>query len=82
MQSGELIVAGKDEARIHLHNHNYPSKVTVCFHDEPNVVPCNLPHIDKLEWDLHISTSHHGKFTLFIKWEVSNVREIKWAVFY
>lgn len=81
MQSGELIVTGKDEVRIHLQSHHYPSKVKVWFHDEICIVPCNPHHADSLEWDLQQIHSHHG-IVLVIKWNVSGVREIKWSAHY
>ena len=80
MQSGELFVTGKDSVIIVLKK--LPHKVEVCFVDEPEVVPCNHHHHDKLEWQVHSNNHHHSGFVLVIKCNVTNVREIKWRVYY
>lgn len=80
MQSGELIVIGKDKAVIHLHN--CPSRVVVLFKDECVIAPCNPHHHDSLEWEVFHPHSHHHPSTLVIKWHVSGVREINWRVYY
>ena len=77
MPSGELIVVGKDEARITLTH--FPVRVKVEFQDEYMIVPCNPAHHDKLEWEVE-RVSHH--YVLIIKWKVSSVREILWTVLY
>lgn len=79
MQAGELIVTGKDEARIPLHG--YPRSVNCHFKEDEHHVPCNPHHEDWLEYEVHTSI-HHGGFVLLIKWHVSGVREIAWHVHY
>lgn len=81
MQSGELIVTGKDEAKIKLER--CPSKIKVHFIGAPLVIPCNQPHTDSVQWELQRNFhKHHGGYILVIKWHVSDVREIKWTVLY
>jgi hypothetical protein len=80
MQSGELIVTGKDKAQILLNG--FPSKVHVHFTDEGYIIPCNPHHHDELRWDVFRSNTHHGGYTLIIDWSVTGVREIKWTVWY
>jgi hypothetical protein len=81
MQNGELIVTGKDEAKIHLNDK--PARVECRFIDDDISVPCNPNHFDALEYEVH---SHDGFFTmtyhLVIRWSVQNTREIAWAVYY
>jgi hypothetical protein len=80
MQSGELIVTGKDKATIPLHK--FPAEVKVRFKDHEVVVPCNPHHRDELEWEVHSSNHHQGGFVLVISWSVTNVREIVWHASY
>jgi hypothetical protein len=82
MQSGQLIVTGKDEATIPLSG--IPCEVKVHFKHELEVTPCNPHHRDCLEYEVHVNHhhNHHNKFKLVIKWEVSGVREITWKVSY
>lgn len=80
MQAGELIVVGKNEAKILLHK--FPYDVKVHFRDQFCETPCNPHHADVLEWEVQSSIHHHGGFVLIIKWNVENVREIEWKVFY
>lgn len=80
MQSGELIVTGKDHVTIKLHGN--PSKVVVKFKDDCVLVPCNPVILDSLQWDINRSFTHHGGYDLHIKWNVSDVREIEWAVYF
>jgi hypothetical protein len=80
MQSGELIVTGKDRATILLTG--MPSEVKVHFKHEVDLVPCNPHHRDCLEYEVRASHHHHHKFVLLIKWDVSSVREITWKVCY
>lgn len=80
MQSGELIVTGKDQAVIHLHGR--PCKVSCHFKHPHDVVPCNPHHEDYLEYDVHVSHTHHGGFVLIIKWSVTGVRDIVWHAHY
>lgn len=80
MQSGELFVTGKDEAKVALSG--FPSKVKVFFVGEPTIIPCNPHHRDRLDWEVHRSHAHHGGFTLIIKWEVTGVRKIEYEVYY
>lgn len=78
MQSGELIVTGKDEISVILRG--IPAKVHVHFEHEHEAVPCNPHHHDELSWELN--TSNPLKISLIISWEVTGVREIKWTVLY
>lgn len=78
MQSGELIVTGKDSAQIILRG--IPAKVHVHFAHELEVVPCNPHHKDSLSWE--VDTSHPSRCALNIEWSVTGVREIKWTVLY
>jgi len=80
MQSGELLVTGKDTAHIPLHK--FPSEVKVHFKGHEEVVPCNPHHSDTLEWEVHHSNTVPGGYVLLIKWSVTNVREIVWHVYY
>lgn len=80
MQSGELIVSGKDKIKIDLHGR--PREVKARFTDDDCVVPCNPHHYDFLEYEVHTSNHNHHGFVLVISWEVSGVREIKWTVYY
>jgi hypothetical protein len=80
MQSGELIVTGRDKIKIPLSG--FPQKVSVHFVDEGLIIPCNPHHRDMVSYDVHHAHDHHGKFTLLISWEVTGVREIKWTVWY
>jgi len=80
MQSGELIVTGKDRAYIELHG--FPSEVKVYFKDCEEVVPCNHHHHDELEWEVHASNVRLNGFVLVIRWSVTNVREVAWQASY
>jgi len=89
MQSGELLVTGKDSVDIELHDH--PDHVDVEFIDDVVVVPCDHHHQDHLEWEVrrvhHVaraSVKHHRKhhYVLTIKWHVTGIRKIKWTVAY
>jgi hypothetical protein len=80
MQSGELIVTGKDKATIPLNG--IPSEVKVHFKHDLELTPCNPHHRDCLEYEVHVSHHHHSRFVLLIRWEVSSVREIVWKVSY
>lgn len=79
MQSGELIVTGKDEAKIVLRS--FPIKVKVDFKDECDIIPCNPHHHDELEWEVRHNHNHTGH-VLIIKWHVSGVREITWTALF
>lgn len=81
MQSGELFVTGQDSLTINLSD--YPSQVKVHFKDQCKVVPCNPHHNDNLEWEVvHNPHSLLKDFMLKITWDVSDVREIVWHVYY
>ena len=81
MQSGELVVSGKD--KIHIPLDGFPSKVDVDFVDECVIVPCDPHHhVDSLEFEVHVSNTHHHGFVLVISWHVSGVREVKWTAAY
>lgn len=79
MQSGELIVTGKEEVEIPLRN--FPSYVKVTFKDHCIVVPCNPQNFDELEWEV-IKHCHKDHYKLHIKWNVTGVREIVWTVYF
>ena len=79
MQSGELIVIGKDQVVILLHG--MPDGIKCRFRHEHHIVPCNPHHVDSLEYE--VRANHHCKgYVLVIKWNVSGVREIIWHVHY
>lgn len=80
MQKGELVVLGKNFISIPLEG--LPCEVHAHFTDEKDIVPCNPQHVDSLEYDVHVSNSHHKKYVLIIKWDVSAVREVKWKAEY
>lgn len=80
MQSGELIVTGKNS--IHIHLAKLPGEVKVYFKDECDITPCNPHHVDSLEYEVHASNTHHHGFVLVINWNVSGVREIVWRASY
>lgn len=82
MQSGQLFVSGKNKVIINLKGH--PDKVSVHFHGHSHVVPCNHHHHhDSLEWEVIVDNKHdHIKYTLIIKWNVTDVRQIKWEACY
>ena len=81
MQSGELIVIGKDKVIIPLHG--FPSAVKCYFRHNMCVIPCNPQHSDSLEYEVLASHHHNHKgYVLSIKWSVSGVREIVWHVHY
>jgi hypothetical protein len=93
MQSGELIVVGKDKVEIIL-GHRHPNHVAVKFISDYAHVPCNPHHHDELKYsihnrhhhhkhdDRHDHGKHHDKYVLTIKWHVTGVRRIKWAVYF
>jgi hypothetical protein len=76
IQFGEFCTTGKGKLDVDLLCP--PKRIKVEFKDSPNQVPCN-PHHDRLSWDI-VKTP--GKLILVIKWNVSDIREIKWMVFY
>lgn len=76
MRSGELIVVGKDHARIFIGG--IPSEIIVNFRDEEkHLVSCSPHKRDELEFEI---VEIGKKIYLIIKWNVSNVREINWIV--
>jgi len=80
-QSGELIVSGKDQVEIHLSG--MPREVKCHFKDlQVCPAPCDIHHVDSLEYQVHHSIRHHSKYVLRINWSVSSVREIVWHIFY
>ena len=81
MQSGELMVVGKNHISIPLHR--FPSDVKVHFvevQEEP--VPCNPGDADSVEYEIHSSFTVSSGFVLHIKWKVSTLRIIKYHVYY
>jgi hypothetical protein len=79
MQSGELIVIGKNTVTIKLRD--CPSVIKCRFRHEHHIVPCNPNHSDSLEYEVRFSRKL-GCYVLIIKWEVSGVREILWHSHY
>ncbi len=79
MQSGELIVTGKDKVEIPLRK--FPSHVTVEFKDNCLIIPCNPLHHEELTFEI-VKHHHHHHHTLVISWSVSNVREIVWNAYF
>lgn len=81
MQSGELIVIGKDKAVIPLHG--FPCAVKAYFKHNMHLIPCNPNHSDSLEYEVMVAHQNkHKGFVLVIKWNVSGVRDIVWHVHY
>lgn len=80
MQSGELIVTGKDS--IHIPLNHMPAEVKCRFKTDIEMVPCNPHHVDWLEATVHTSNTCHSGLVLLIKWHVEGVREIVWEVLY
>ncbi len=80
MQSGELIVTGKDYITIDLRG--LPAKAHAHFIHELQITPCNPHHRDELEWEVHNSNTDHSSFVLVISWSVTGVREVRWSVEY
>lgn len=80
MQSGELVVIGKDKTTIPLTG--LPAEVRCHFVDELASVPCNPHHSDSLEFEIHVSNTVLSGFVLLIKWDVSGVRAVRWHVAY
>lgn len=68
-----LTVSGKGEVDINLQGK--PVSIVVEFKDDVSV-PCD-PHKDDLNWEVDFAS---GSFLLKIKWNVSGVRTILWAV--
>lgn len=80
MQSGELIVTGRNRATITLKG--IPAEVKCQFKHEAAVVPCDPQNADTLEWEVMTDPHVPTDFVLVITWNVSGVREIKWHVAY
>lgn len=82
MQSGELIVVGKDQASFTLIKH--PALIKVRFEGDGCIIPCNPQHCDFLDWQL-VGESKNlfgHKYSLLIHWRVSGVRKIVWEAFF
>ena len=83
-EGGELVVSGADKVSIPLLA--FPHKVEVEFkkkhHHPPPCDPHHHPHHDELEWEVHRNYHGHHAYTLLIKWNVSDLREIFWTVYY
>lgn len=77
-KAGELSVTGENKIDIKLH-HTPPCEVYVSFkgHHHHHHIPCNPNQYDELEWEIHYK---HHHYVLVIKWNVSDTREITWAV--
>jgi hypothetical protein len=73
---GELVVTGKGETEIPLES--LPRLVEMKFKDCQDPVPCN-PHHDKFHHEIH---RKDHKYFMIIKWNVSSVREIVWAIYF
>ena len=83
MQSGELIVTGKDQVVIKLDGP--PAEVKCYFKDDIEVVPCSPHHADALEYEVVEKETFFDlfvKFVLVIKWNVHDVRTIIWEAAY
>ena len=78
MQSGELIVIGRDSVSVSLRG--APAEVCVYFEHDLEVIPCNPQHRDELEYE--VLSDGIGDFILVISWSVTGVRGIKWKVSY
>ena len=87
-QNGELMVTADGEILIPLRSK--PVHIRLEFKDCQHIVPCNPNHFDELEWEVISHDGHHGghdhkhepKFSLHIKWNVSDVRDVVWIVCY
>lgn len=91
LQEGILRVAGSSKVQIRLNS--LPKEVKVEFLDE-EIVPCNHhhrhhhhhQHQDKLEWRVAYKVIRRTfwclekEYLLEIKWNVENIRTIKWIV--
>jgi hypothetical protein len=84
MKSGELVVIGKNTAKIKLvHNsHHKPRRIIIEFVDDCVMAPCNPKHHDVWSWDIHTDERYEHCHTLHINWHVSGVRTIRWTVIY
>lgn len=80
-QVGELCVFGKSEAKINLRHKKYPKNILVFFNDKEKFhpIPCNPQHHDDLQWSIIIENK---SYYLVIKWDVSDIGEIKWKIFW
>lgn len=78
MQSGDIIVTGKDHIEIKLKR--FPSYVKVVFKDHCVIVPCNHQNFDHLEWE--VFQNDDGCIKLHISWHVTGVREISWHAYF
>ena len=78
MQKGELVVSGKGHIDIPLRRK--PESVHVHFLHSQNHIPCNTS-IDHLEYEVFHKRTHnaHG-YILIIRWNVSELRNVKWTV--
>lgn len=83
-QGGELVVVGCDKVQIHLKD--CPHRVDVFFKKKRGPAPCDPHHhhhVDELQWKLHQGFhGHHHRYTLNIEWDVREIREIVWLVYY
>lgn len=82
MQSGELIVTGKDQASFMLIK--CPALIKIRFEGDGCVIPCNPQHYDFLDWQLITESKNifGHKHSLLIHWGVTGVRKIVWEAFY
>jgi hypothetical protein len=74
IMSGTLDVSGQDEVDITLFGK--PVTILVEFKDDGGTTPCDS-HKDTLDWQVNFG---NGSFMLKIKWNVSGVRTVSWAV--
>jgi hypothetical protein len=84
-QGGDLVVIGHNQAHIPLLD--FPHRVEVVFRNKHEPPPCDPHHHhhhhDKLEWEVKKNQrGHHVHYTLIIDWQVHDIREIIWTVFY
>lgn len=77
VMAGELIVISEDEVHIELPKR--PKEVLAVFGKYCNITPCNPRHFDLLKCYV---CRFHKRYCLVIKWNVSNLRKIKWEVIF
>lgn len=81
-QSGDLFVTGQGKVEIRLLDRHRPPEEIFVFlkeHHHHHHVPCNPHTLEEVECELHFKEHH---YVLVIKWHVTDVREIVWAVRY
>ena len=80
-EGGTFTVVGHDKAVFKLPGHHRPKQIDVDFDESCPPLVCNPHHHDHLEWEVcEAGFGHRHKYELHIKWHVSGVRKIRWAV--